>query len=226
MERIRSGIDHVAVPGLDLVPPARGDGTRERVLDAAVAVLREVGYGGFSVQKVARSAGVYQGNITYYWPRRLDLVRAVAARIIDSYRRSFLAGCEALNGSLTPEQRADAFVRWIMQDAVTEDRVRLLPELWSMANADETVASAVVRCADEVTEELMALLGVPEDRPCTGEVRRALRVVGVAAQGLTAVHGQRPSDDAGLRELIDALIALHVPGLAHAFASCQDGSDR
>jgi len=230
MERFRSGVDHVAVPTIEVVPPARGDGTRERILDAALAVLREVGYGGFSVQKVARHAGVYQGNITYYWPRRLDLVRATAGRVIDDYRRSFMAGCGALadgsDGAGSPEQRADVLVRWMMQDAITVDRVRLLPELWSMANADGTIALEVARCADEATEALMELLGVPQDRPCAQQVRRALRVVGVAAQGLTAVHGHRASDDEGLHQLVDALVTLHSSVLGSALAACGDGAAR
>ena len=50
------------------------EGTRERILEAALVVLRDVGHGQFSVQKVAREAGVFQVNITYYWPRRRDLV--------------------------------------------------------------------------------------------------------------------------------------------------------
>jgi AcrR family transcriptional regulator len=67
-----------------------GDGTRERILEAALAVLRNVGHGQFSVQKVARQAGVYQGNITYYWPRRRDLVLALAVRVVEDFRRAFV----------------------------------------------------------------------------------------------------------------------------------------
>jgi AcrR family transcriptional regulator len=179
------------------------------------------------VQKVARQAGVYQGNITYYWPRRLDLVRAVAGRVIGDHRRSFLAGCGVLaDGAGTPAERADALVRWMMEDAITADRVRLLPELWSMANADGTIAHEVTRCADEATEALMELLGVPQDRPCAQQVRSALRVVGVAAQGLTAVHGHRASDDEGLHQLVDALVALHSSVLGSALAACGDGAAR
>jgi AcrR family transcriptional regulator len=74
------------------------EGTRERILEAALVVLRDVGHGQFSVQKVAREAGVYQGNITYYWPRRRDLVLALAVRVVEEYRRTLLARSTSCGG--------------------------------------------------------------------------------------------------------------------------------
>ena len=210
--------------GAAVTVPSRGDGTRERVLDAALEVLREVGYGGFSVQKVARSAGVYQGNITYYWPRRRDLVRAVAGRVIDEYRRTFLAGVDLSTRGAA--DLASATLRWMVVDAVTVERVRLMPEVWSMANADPQVAEEVTRCADEVTDVLAELLGAPAGAPHGAAVRRALRAAGAAALGLTAVHGHRSADDPVLAELIDDVVALHAPALTRALDATTDRSAR
>ena len=92
----RTGGDGAATSGEQTVV-----GARERVLEAALVVLRDVGYGQFSVQKVAREAGVYQGNITYYWPRRRDLVLALAVRIVDDYRAAFVAGFHGIDVPVT-----------------------------------------------------------------------------------------------------------------------------
>jgi len=210
----------IAAPESNGLLPVRRDGTRERILDAALAVLRDVGHGGFSVQKVAREAGVYQGNITYYWPRRQDLVRALAVRLIEDYRTTYLARF-ALEGS-GQEGRGRAFIRWMVEDAVTQDRVRLMPELWSMANADPQIAADVARCSDEVVDALLDALGVTADRPCVGAVRIAVRVAGAAAQGLTVIHGHRGAQDAVTVEVMDALITLHTDALARALATCDD----
>jgi AcrR family transcriptional regulator len=196
------------------------DDTRERILDAALTVLRDVGHGQFSVQKVARQAGVYQGNITYYWPRRRDLVRALAVRVVDDYRRTFLAGVGAGSSAGTPAERADLLVRAMVADAISEDRVRLLPELWSIANADPEVARAVTCCYEELTEILLGVLGTGPGRPCSEEVTRALFLLGVAVQGLTAVHGHREAGDPVLCAVTEAVIALHVPLLTRALAGC------
>lgn len=198
----------------------RPEGTRERILDAALEVLRDVGHGQFSVQKVAREAGVYQGNITYYWPRRRDLVLALALRVVEEYRRAFVVGSTLATGA--PEERAAAVVRAMVDDAVSPERVRLLPELWSIANSDADIATAVSECFDDVTAALMTGLGVREDDPGAGGVRAALFVVGTAIQGLTAVHVHRPAQEASMVAVREDVVALHAPVLAAALANCRD----
>jgi AcrR family transcriptional regulator len=56
---------------------------RSRILTAGVAVLRKHGYAGFTQPKVAKLAGVRQSHLTYYFPTRVDLVKAVARVAVD-----------------------------------------------------------------------------------------------------------------------------------------------
>ena len=190
------------------------DGTRERVLEAALVVLRDVGYGQFSVQKVAREAGVYQGNITYYWPRRRDLVLALAERIVDDYRQAFVASFHAIDVSV--DGWAESVVRAIVDDAISEDRVRLLPELWSMANSDPEIADTVRRGYEDVPVALLDALGISQKHPRRETVRAALALICMAAQGLTPVHGHRGGEDPRIPEMREALVALHAPAIAAA----------
>jgi AcrR family transcriptional regulator len=55
-------------------------GVRERILDAALAVLEEVGVQGLTQVAVARRAGVRQSHLTYYFPTRDDLLESVTVR--------------------------------------------------------------------------------------------------------------------------------------------------
>lgn len=192
--------------------------TEERILEAAVDVLREVGHGGFSVQKVARAAGVYQGNVTYYWPRRRDLERALAVRVVEDYRRTL--GPPPAAPDAPAEERALALVRMLVTDAVSEVRVRLLPELWSMANSDPEIARVVTDAYAVMEDGSLASLGVDPEAPCATEVRHALFLLGVSVQGLTAFCSQRGGDPTGLDAFIEALVALHVPLVAAALAAC------
>jgi len=203
------------VDGADALRP---EGTRERILEAALEVLRDVGHGQFSVQKVARAAGVYQGNITYYWPRRRDLVLALALRVVEEYRASFPVTFP-IEGEGSAE-RAAIVVRAMFDDAASAGRVRLLPELWSIANSDPDIAAAVSECFDDVTATLVSDLGVRDGDPCAADVRGALFVIGVAVQGLTAVHVHRPTDEAAMVAAREGLIALHIPVLAAALDAC------
>jgi AcrR family transcriptional regulator len=74
---------------------------RQRILDAALALLAEHGFTEVSQPKVARAAGVRQSHLTYYFPTRGDLLKAVAVYSIESMLASLAAGASA--GKLTPE---------------------------------------------------------------------------------------------------------------------------
>lgn len=61
-------------------PPVQ-PGVRERILEAAVDLLARKGPRALSQPQVAREAGVPQGHLTYYFPKKVDLVLAVAGRM-------------------------------------------------------------------------------------------------------------------------------------------------
>ena len=56
---------------------------RERILDAAVALLRRDGHKRLTGPKVAAAAGIPQGHLTYYFPKRADLLLSVARRTVE-----------------------------------------------------------------------------------------------------------------------------------------------
>ena len=51
--------------------------TRESILRCADALFREKGYNGVSMRDVAAAAGIRVGNLTYYFPRKEQLVEAL-----------------------------------------------------------------------------------------------------------------------------------------------------
>src|ERR1700690_4598318 len=55
---------------------------RESLIEAAIAAVREGGYSALTQPKVAARAGMSQSHLTYYFPTRSDLVKAVAERIV------------------------------------------------------------------------------------------------------------------------------------------------
>ena len=72
---------------------------RRAILEAGLAVLREEGLGGFTQPNVAAKAGLRQGNLTYYFATRTDLLAAVARAAIDMQLgavRTLLKSAESL----------------------------------------------------------------------------------------------------------------------------------
>jgi AcrR family transcriptional regulator len=56
---------------------------RRAILEAGLSVLREEGLAGFTQPNVAERAGLRQGNLTYYFATRTDLLAAVARAAVD-----------------------------------------------------------------------------------------------------------------------------------------------
>ena len=57
---------------------------RERLLAAAMELVRAQGLQGFSQARVAAVAGLRQSHLTYYFPSRKDLLKALVETIAPS----------------------------------------------------------------------------------------------------------------------------------------------
>ena len=58
------------------------EGTRRRVLEAAIATYREVGFRNASVQAIARRADVAAGTVAYHFPDADALVESALAQVL------------------------------------------------------------------------------------------------------------------------------------------------
>jgi len=74
---------------------------RQRILDAALGLMAEHGFMEVTQPKIARAAGVRQSHLTYYFPTRGELLKALAMHSIEILLGSVAAGASA--GKLTPE---------------------------------------------------------------------------------------------------------------------------
>lgn len=80
--------------------PRRGhqprEGTRERILAAALVAFADAGYEGAKTRDIAAAAGVNQGLITYHFASKEALWQAAVDRVFAELRESFLAAVELL----------------------------------------------------------------------------------------------------------------------------------
>ena len=80
---------------------------REDIIQAGVAVLRERGLSGFTQPRVTAEAGLRQSHLTYYFPKRRDLLFAVARTAIECQ----LGAVDAMLGETEPRATAKAIAR-------------------------------------------------------------------------------------------------------------------
>ncbi len=94
---------------------------RRALLGAAIDVIREGGYPALTQSRVAAAAGMTQGHLTYYFPTRSDLVRAVAEAVVH-------AQLSAFDARTLPASRDEA-VRTVTALVTARDNVRVFRAL-------------------------------------------------------------------------------------------------
>ena len=59
----------------------RNEAAREAIIDAAITLLQEVGYEGFTIERLASDAGVGKQTVYRWWPSKAAVIaEAVGAR--------------------------------------------------------------------------------------------------------------------------------------------------
>lgn len=138
-----------------------GVATRARIIEAAIAVLAEKGFSGFTLQAVADRAEVLFGSVTHHYGTRERLIEAMLEAILTRYRDRFGDLTEALREDESP---VHALVTWLLDDAVEPDTAGLFLELWAMASHLPIVAEGVNQLYDDAVDACIVALGLPPAR--------------------------------------------------------------
>jgi AcrR family transcriptional regulator len=136
--------------------------TRMTVLSAAIDLLAERGYSGFSVEGIVERTGVAKTTLYRHWPTRDDLLAAVIARLDGG-------GPLPDTGSVRQDLR-DLLARRV-QAARTPQWERCMPALVEAAARHPELAGLIARLTTQILGQIEILLGRGMER---GELRRDL----------------------------------------------------
>lgn len=117
-------------------------GVRERILDAAVAILRGSGIQNLSQVRVARRAGVRQSHLTYYFPRRHDLLEAIATQFVDGVVGALRHALDA-----APADGEKAVLETLSRAVRETEHMRMFTGVIAEADGDPEVREVLVRGA-------------------------------------------------------------------------------
>ncbi|BBY48563.1 hypothetical protein MARA_20310 [Mycolicibacterium arabiense] len=117
---------------------ARGVQRRTAIIDAAIAVMAQVGLAGLSMRVVANQAGIPLGALSYYFNDKADLVAQAFAQLSDREIERVVRTAEQLSPSMSPDQLADAVADMII-DGFTSPQGAIVTryELVTEASRDE-----------------------------------------------------------------------------------------
>ncbi|MFG2865680.1 TetR/AcrR family transcriptional regulator [Streptomyces sioyaensis] len=151
-------------------------GRRQRIIDAAIAVVGARGIAGLSHRSVAAAADVPLGSTTYHFATLDELLIAALRQVNGEWLADFARWVEGLDPAVPLTDEVARFV----EEALTGDRSRmeLEYELYLAALRREAVRPIAAECLDE----MVRLLGRR-----IGDERTARAVVAVA-DGLLLQH--------------------------------------
>ena len=165
----------------------KGHQTREQILKAALHLLVEEGYRAMTMRRVAGECGLKLGNLTYHFPAREDLVKALLDAVISAYEIEFHE--IAHNAMFAPEVRLAHYCELVLEDIRSKKTTRVFPELWALSNHDPFVFERVHELYARARASLIEI--IEELRPdLPPEKRQALALfISASMEGLTVFAG-------------------------------------
>lgn len=183
-------------------PEAAAPGARARILDAALALVSERGSAGTSMRRLAAACGLNVATIYHYFPSKADLLRALVEE--RRYGERMAAEQPSFDPRLPPRDRLAGFVRWVAEQALTEETVlRLL--VGEGLRGDPTARRSTAALLASIDDALAGWLavGLPELGGRTPDVAAVVRAALLAALVEHLVTG-----DADIDALADRVAAV------------------
>ena len=153
---------------------------RERVvqiLETALDIIIENGYQALTLREVARRCEIQIGAVSYYYKSRADLLQDVINLVLVPYSDNITAILHTPD--LSPEQKLERFIRFLLDDIQTKRTTRFFPHLWALSNHDPFVAKAVDSIYLLERQSLKKLIG--EMNPTLAEQERDVLAVYIGA---------------------------------------------
>jgi AcrR family transcriptional regulator len=175
-------------------PARRGrpsTGARERILDAAIEVLKSDGYAGLTIAKVAARAGESKPLVAYHYGSKQGLVQAAGRSIAEMITNEVL---DAIDGATTVEEvvrGVDAGVERVLDE---DERVaRLYFDLAAVSVVEPEVSRTIAEVNGQWREVLVRQLTEVSDGLTPAKARVLTVMVIAGMQGMTLERIERGS---------------------------------
>jgi AcrR family transcriptional regulator len=159
---------------------------REEILQACYELIADKGIKALSQPRIAAAVGLKQGHLTYYFPTRADLLKAVAQGVMN------LALAPMEHPEPGVKLTRDLFVDGLVQQVCDPRRARFMVALTAMSEEDPAIHSLIREFDSQLIERVGAILAlITEIAPIRAETLHAV-VTGLSIQALTAGGNDQP----------------------------------
>jgi AcrR family transcriptional regulator len=139
--------------------------TQQRILNAAIRIALKSGVKSLTQPKVAKAAGVTQSHLTYYFPRKADLLAAVL-ETSHSY-------------SHAPPKSLDQAIQFLEELMFDANRMRFFLGAVIEAGDDINLRKALAEHVHGLAKEIAPHFGRTADDPAVGALLDQLRGLGI-----------------------------------------------
>lgn len=172
------------------------------IIEAGLALLRDQGYAGFTQPRVAAKAGLRQSHLTYYFPTRADLLKAVARAAVERQ----LAAADRLLDNSSREAAAASIARLTSQP----ENTRVLLALVAAAEQEPAVRDLFRELAAGMTRHGQDMLDALQAKP-VAEAAYLLYALSVGLAVVTMATGQ-PGGEARCSSALSTVLDLLSDG--------------
>jgi AcrR family transcriptional regulator len=164
-------------------------GARERILDAAIEVLKADGYAGLTIAKVAARAGESKPLVVYHYGSKQGLVEASGRAVAELITAEAL---DAVQGATTVEEVMRGVAAGVDRLLEQDERLaRLYFDLAAVSVVDPEVRRTITEVNEGWQRVLIDLLEQAEDRPPPGQARALALMINACHQGLVLERIER-----------------------------------
>ena len=116
----------------------RGKRQVRSILDEARSILIGEGYSGLTLRKVAKNLDISLGNLTYYFPSKIELLKAIIVDLVTEYEQALAA--ERKNFPDDVHGRFKAWIRYLVADCKNPDTRSVFFQIWGLATHSDIVS--------------------------------------------------------------------------------------
>ena len=175
---------------------------KREILQAALELIADEGYGGLSMRALARASGMKLGALQYHFRTWEDMLRGLVNFIAAEFRQR-LETKKGATGSLSVRDIAEFMLDESEEDDWPSDK--LWPQLWAMQQVEPLVSDLL---EDVYAEYLAMLQQAMANNGCQASQAEALCLMSLLeSESLFTGKGRRWAQERGaMRELILNLI--------------------
>lgn len=119
--------------------------TREAVLNASARIIGRLGVSAFTIDAVAKEAGITKGGVLHHFPSKEALIDGLIDEVIAALQAR-IGDALAAEAEGTPGRWLRAYIRTIF--AVEDEVLNLIPALASAVTADERMIERIRRSVE------------------------------------------------------------------------------